>query len=266
MLFCLNPWIWLIKGKKTMRMQDRFLWFSLPLKAACQFKEGKTYSTFNQGGGSSASNNAVLWFLPRELNYSSNLNLWRWAFPNASGLWEARVLISACLIKPLNTGTITVSWQWLVISIWDSGIIIRIINSCDTSICKCSASQFGRLTPRSYLRDPADELRQCQMCRDTMKGKWKPCGSVWLPACCPLNFSDNSVTLVFAFPLSSYQIFSSTPCVKQKHKPPQKYPNMTVIRAVINTCFWLVIFNSSPKQTNHSNINGTIWRRHQMWR
>lgn len=53
------------------------------------------------------------------------------------------------------------------------------------------------------------------MCRDVMKGKWKPCGSVWLPAFCPLNFSDNSVTLVFAFPLPSYQISSSTPRVKQ---------------------------------------------------
>lgn len=153
---------------------------------------------------------------------------------------EARVLISACLIKPLNTGTITVSWQWLVISIWDSGIIIRIINGCDTSICKCGTSQFGRLTPRSYPRDHADELRQRQMCRDAMKGKWKPRGSVWLPAFCPLNFSDNSVTLVFAFPLPSYQIFSYTPRVKQKHKPPQKYPYTTVIPAVI-------IFNSTTK-------------------
>lgn len=60
-------------------------------------------------------------------------------------LWSQ--LISTCL----NTGSITVSWYWLVISIWASTLIIMIINGCDTSIYKCGASQFRQLTPRSDL-------------------------------------------------------------------------------------------------------------------
>lgn len=150
-------------------------------------------------------------------------------------LREKTVLLRiSCLIKQVNTETITVSWSWAVISNWDSGIIIMIINGCDTSYANV-VCQFGLLTPRSFLRDPADEPRLHQMSRDVMKGKWKPRISVRLPAFCPLNFSDNSIRFASAFPLLSFQIISSLPHMEQKPEPPREVPSRWETCAVINT-------------------------------
>lgn len=82
-------------------------------------------------------------------------------------------------------------------------------------------------------------------------------GSICTPAFCPLNFSDNSITLAFAFPLPYWPICSSTLHVQQTHKPLHECPDMRGNASCHQHIWFDHLLSTLCNQNRHISVTST---------